>query len=263
MAIFFGALLMLLLVFYIISRCCCDKSRKEPDYSEIPTKEDFGKENRGSSTSSMNLHFINEKDPKENRLPNVSKIEEFSAEISVSDIEGEDVTLTAYGDTMTVASMDSKYSWLSLNTVTKMNLHVQCSLIYSKEMKYVAGKIIQLDGINIAESNSSLQAKVHVVVLPAKKYALKTNWYDINRKAAKVQIGEYFKYQFRKKSLDFETIFRIRAYGRRNNIGTLGRNKCMGECYINLKEIINSRGGLTLWRLLTRGIGDNETIVEE
>ena len=176
---------MLLLVFYIISRCCCDKSRKEPDYSEIPTKEDFGKENRGSSTSSMNLHFINEKDPKENRLPNVSKTEEFSAEISVSDIEGEDVTLTAYGDTMTVASMDSKYSWLSLNTVTKMNLHVQCSLIYSKEMKYVAGKIIQLDGINIAESNSSLQAKVHVVVLPAKKYALKTNWYDINRKAAK------------------------------------------------------------------------------
>merc|ERR1712002_1269761 len=120
-------------------------------------------------------------------------------------------------------------------------------------MKYVAGKIIQIEGLIFGKHTPPTHAKVHVTVLPEKKYAMRSNWYEIQRNG-KVRIEEYFKYSFQLPPSETRTMFRIRVYGRKMKVGSLGRASCMGECYINLMEIINSRGGLTVWRAMSRGI---------
>ena len=189
----------------------------------------------------------------------VYAIKEKQAESSISDIDGDDVPVSAYGDQISFVSLERKASWLTLSTVSNLNIHIQTSLIYSKDMMYVAGKIIEVDGLTFVDKNAPVQVKVHVVVLPIKKYAIKTNWYDIQH--SKVRINEYFKFKFKSPPSESKTMFRMRAYGRKINRGVFGRDRCLGECFINLNEIVIARGGLTVWRSLTRGVP--ESIFEE
>lgn len=152
-------------------------------------------------------------------------------------------------------SLTSNASWTSSKSVSNLNLNVQCSLIYSRDMRHIAGKIIQCDGLTFFGNKKPTHVRVHAVVLPIKKYALKTSWYQIpNDGDGSVRIGEYFKFVFKLPPSELKTMLRIRLYGRKAKVGSLGRPSCMGECYVTLLEIINSKGGLTLWRTLSRGI---------
>lgn len=166
-------------------------------------------------------------------------------------------SVSAYGDTASGAgsmvSVTSKASWSTTFNSANLSLSIQSSLIYSKDMRYVAGKVIQADGLKFESANHPTHVRVHVVVLPIKKYALKTNWYEIPT-AGKVRIDEYFKFVFKLPPSELKTMFRLRLYGRKVKMGSLGRAMCIGECYITLLEIINARGGLTLWRTLSRGV---------
>ena len=154
-----------------------------------------------------------------------------------------------------VISLASNASWTSSKSVSNLNLNVQCSLVYSREKRHVAGKIIQCDGLTFFGNKKPTHVRVHVVVLPIKKYALKTSWYQVpNDTDGRVKIGEYFKFVFKLPPSELKTILRVRLYGRKTKVGSLGRPSCMGECYVTLLEVINSKGGLTLWRALSRGI---------
>lgn len=193
-------------------------------------------------------------------IDTVSSYDDTIAESSVSDVDSENVSISAYGDQASIISNERKASWMGGQNVANLNISIQASLIYSRDMKYVAGKIIQMEGLSFNEGGKApFQVKVHVVVLPIKKYALKTNWYDI--KKAKSKIDEYFKFKFKQPPSEGKTMFRFRMYGRKMNFGVFGRERCFGECYVNLREIVTSRGGLTIWRPITRGAP--EAIVEE
>jgi len=198
----------------------------------------------------------------------IGSARESSAEHCRSDVEDDAVSrtsissrgsLSAYGDQTSMSgsmiSLASNASWSSSAT-HNLNLNVQCSLIYSKDMRHIAGKIIQVDGLRFNGGKKPSHVRVHVVVLPIKKYALKTSWYEINSQG-KVKIAEYFKFVFKLPPSELKTMLRVRLYGRKAKVGSLGRPSCMGECYITLLEIINSKGGITLWRSLSRGIPES------
>jgi len=256
--ILFTGIFLLFITIYLITTCCYRRHNKSKRRYFKVDNTDYGEDVVKSNQN--DIVAINVKDRKQTEIANVSAVSESSAEVSISDIDGDDLPVSAYGDSLTFASIDQKSSWLTLNTIAISNLHIQTSLIYSNQMRYVAGKIIQLDGLNSLNDTSPLQVKIHVVVLPIRKYALKTNWYDIQGKL--VRINEYFKFKFKVRPTESITRFRLRAYGRKKTIGSyIGRAKCMGECYINLSEVVNARGGLTVWRLLTQG--STENILEE
>jgi len=254
-----GIIIVLGSIILICVKCCCRKKKdKKGNYKPVEVAEEQEEEN-GNTNKTYVVRSDNDinKDSSfqvKRKNGNVTNVNETSAEVAFSDIDIEiGGTVSAYGDTASMMSVASKASWLTMDTVSNLNLSVQASLIYAHEMKYVAGKIIQIDGLSFGKHSPPTHARVHVVVLPVKKYALKTNWYEI-KDDGKVRIEEYFKYVFKLPPSDTRTMFRIRVYGRKMKVGSLGKASCMGECYVNLMEIINSRGGLTVWRTLSRGI---------
>lgn len=261
-AIAVGGVVVLSVFIFIIYKCCCKKDSKKGSYIEIKSVEVAEEQEEVRNVNTNSSYTVRKGDHDENadasyqilrKHGNVTNVNETTAEIACSDIDIEmSGTVSAYGDTASMVSVASKASWLTMETVSNLNLSVQASLIYANEMKYVAGKIIQVEGLTFGKHAPPTHARIHVVVLPVKKYALKTNWYEISND--KVRIEEYFKYVFKLPPSDTRTMFRIRVYGRKMKVGTLGKASCMGECYINLMEIINSRGGLTVWRTLSRGI---------
>lgn len=189
----------------------------------------------------------------------VTNVDERKAEVSSSEIDGFIYSAaSAYGDTTSMISVASKASWLSMDTISNLTARVQASLIYSFERMYIAGKVIRVEGLTFERHKLPSHARVHVVILPVKKYAIRTNWYRIDD-SGKVNIGEYFKYSFKLPPSESRVMLRMRVYGRMK-VGTFGRGYCVGECYITLKEVIDSRGGLTFWRTLSRGVP--ETISE-
>lgn len=147
------------------------------------------------------------------------------------------------------------------NNHYSMNPNVQASIIYEKEKKYVAGKVIQVTGLSFEEKYSPLHIRVHVVVFPVKKYAIKTNWYEI-RKDGKIKMDEYFKFVFKQIPSDKRGRIRIRAYVQSTALGMLGKPECIGESYVNLIEILTAGGGKTIWRPLSRDVS-SQTIPEE
>ena len=80
------------------------------------------------------------------RVGNVTFVTEETAD-SVDTSNDVDVggIVSAYGDTYsTMVSVSSKANWLSMNKLSNLNLSVQASFIYASDVKYVAGKIIQV-----------------------------------------------------------------------------------------------------------------------
>lgn len=203
----------------------------------------------------------------------ISSLRESSAENSFSDVEAvvsggrsfygsSSGTLSAYGDTGTVTgsmmSVASKASWNGSQVLDHLDLNIQSSLIYSKDLRYVAGKITQVNGLRFGDATGESHpshVRVHVVILPVKKYALKTNWYSIPPNG-RIKIGEYFKFLFKLPPSESKTMLRVRLYGRKSRVGMLGRPRCMGEMYVTLQEVVNARGGLTLSRGLSRGVSN-------
>lgn len=180
---------------------------------------------------------------------------ESGAESSFSDVDHQSRSVSAYGDSISRFSGDS--SSRSSFARKPGDLAIQASLIYSRESKYVAGKVVMIDGIRsqlIASSSTSVSSKnvvelkCHVVILPLKKYALKTNWYPIKKE--RVKMDEYFKFKFKQLPVESKTSLRLRLYGRKSS---MGRSHCLGECYVHMREIVTSRGGLTLWRQINKG----------
>lgn len=249
----FAALLVTFFVIFFILKCCCKKKGKKRKYSQVPQDEhrDVIKKPLKESSIYMTNGDKNKSD--------VTSVHETLAEVAASDAESDDLPMSAYGDQISFVSLESKASWLTLSAVANLNSNIQTSLIYSRDMKYVAGKIIQIDGLTFTDHDAPLQVKVHVVVLPIKKYAIKTHWYDIRN--SRSRIDEYFKFKFKLPPAEHRVMFRFRVYGRKQSLGVFGRPRCVGECYISLTEIISARGGLTIWRGLTRGVP--ESIPEE
>ena len=176
-------------------------------------------------------------DPKKH---SVTLVDEAAAEPSVSDTEPENpdtISVSAYGDIPGGS--------LVTNILSHGTARLQVSIIYNRDKKYVAGKISQLDGIPTRDEKGPDQVKVHLVLLPTKKYVLKTRFYYVN---VKCKFDEYFKLKFRSEP-DLEvTSLRFRVYGRRIKLGIAGREKCLGETKVRLIEVVQSPGGVTLWR---------------
>jgi len=260
----------LLLLFCLICCCCCcrkgnkKQKRKNASYDPLPRNDiEEALEIDSFKGSPSSKHFDNDNPvtyymapARHKAVDQVANYTESGAETSVSDIEGTDsVSISAYGDVMSTFSGSSIRSNFSRNP---NNLAIQTSLIYSRDGKYVAGKIVLIDGLGSGEFERQhlIELKCHVVVIPMKKYALKTNWYSIKKN--RVKMDEYFKFKFKSLPSEGKTMLRFRLYGRRVSIG---RSYCLGECYVNLREIVTSRGGLTIWRPITQG--GPETIVED
>lgn len=193
--------------------------------------------------------------PQHKAIDRVANYSESGAESSFSDVDHNSVSVSAYGDSVSRFSGDT----VSRSSFARKpgDLAIQASLIYSRESKYVAGKVVMIDGIRsqlVASSNTSVNSKnvvelkCHVVVLPLKKYALKTNWYPIKKE--RVKMDEYFKFKFKQLPVENKTSLRLRLYGRKSS---MGRSHCLGECYVHMREIVTSRGGLTLWRQINKG----------
>lgn len=193
--------------------------------------------------------------PQHKAIDRVANYSESGAESSFSDVDHQSRSVSAYGDSISRFSGDS--SSRSSFARKPGDLAIQASLIYSRESKYVAGKVVMIDGIRsqlITSSSTSVsnknvvELKCHVVILPLKKYALKTNWYPIKKE--RVKMDEYFKFKFKQLPVESKTSLRLRLYGRKSS---MGRSHCLGECYVHMREIVTSRGGLTLWRQINKG----------
>lgn len=203
--------------------------------------------------------------PHHRAIDRAAQYNESGAESSLSDVADHvsgSVSISAYGDMVSrTGSTGSRRTSGTSSSFTRKpgDLAIQASLIYSRDSKYVAGKVVMIDGIRAQlaaasassgiDSKSLVEIKCHVVILPMKKYALKTNWYPIKKE--RVKMDEYFKFKFKEPPPERKTTLRLRLYGRK---GTLGRSHCLGECYVNLREIVTSRGGLTLWRQVNKGV---------
>ncbi|XP_066936288.1 uncharacterized protein [Clytia hemisphaerica] len=268
----------LLVLITCICCCCCirNKMKKEKEkdttYNRVPDEE-IGSELEELTDSFDSRHSQKQKKrhprsqkrdssgkgdpltyyvsaPHHRAVDRVAQYHESGAESSLSDYDraSESVSISAYGDAVSTHSSDS----YGTNSFAKApgNLAIQASLIYSRDSKYVAGKIVTIDGLRFDKSTMKpmIEIKCHVVILPLKKYALKTNWYHIQKN--RIKMDEYFKFKFKQLPQETKTMLRFRLYGRR---ATVGRSHCLGECYVGLREIITSRGGLTLWRSITKG----------
>ena len=201
-----------------------------------------------NKTPPMSLKANMQKELRQHRaVQSVAVYDESQAESSMSDFDYEEKSVSAYGDRASVIS-DNGSAWASASNA-QATVSIQMSLIYSRDMKYVAGKVIQVDGLVFPQTAKAMTGiKVHIVVQPMKKYALKTNWYPLNDYNAR--LDEYFKFKFKDIPTEGNVMFRFRVYGRTKNFS---RALCIGECYINLREIVTSRGGLTIWRPITKG----------
>ena len=258
-----STLLLCITIIFIIQMLCCKKDTKtdgiyseisqvEPN-DEIKTEVVHDEEKKAPSSLDVEREIICE--PNESRTP----LRETGDDAEVNSIPSTE-------DTISVNSNDSngnyKDGFLFLNTIFTVNPNVQTSIIYEKEKNYVAGKIIQVTDLMFDEKYSPMHLRVHVVVFPVKKCAIKTNWYEI-RNDGKIKLDEYFKFVFNQTPSDKRGRLRIRVYVQSTAVGMYGKPECIGETYVNLIEITTAGGGKTVWRPLSRDVHPPQAMLEE
>ena len=179
----------------------------------------------------------------------VTLVKEAYAETCVSDYDLEKESLSAYGDLPNWQQSSLRADILATQSTSA---RIQISLIYNFEKKYIAGKITRINDVPSPLDGGPHQVKVHLVLLPMKKYVLKTKFHNINVNA---KLDDYFKMKFKSPPDPNTTALRYRIYGRRLKFAVPGREKCLGEVCVDLAEVAMSKGGVTLWKnILPRGI---------
>ena len=199
-------------------------------------------------------------------LRTITHCEDYSAEISFSDAEFDNCpfnnyssemsnffgpsherkSFSAYGDGIFIDSTLLSASRATLSDNSSMTKFIQeaaihISMIHCKDRDDVIGKLHQARGLRPNENTQPgfVHARVHVTVLPMKKYALKTPWRKI-RNNGTVNFNEYFKYEFHKPIVQMKTAFRVRLYARK---GIVARKVCLGETCVPLVELKGDEGG--------------------
>ena len=121
--------------------------------------------------------------------------------------------------------------------------------IYSSRYRgYLAGKILEMDKIPAYEEGGPRLVKIHVSLLPCKKYMLRTDWTTVLN--GKATFYEYYKYTLNANNEENERELRVRAYGTRDSAGSVV--KCVGECIVNIDEVEKEKGGMNFWISLSR-----------
>ena len=115
------------------------------------------------------------------------------------------------------------------------------AVFVSRAKQYVAGNVFEIDAIPGVEIGGPKRVKVHVRILPSKRSVLETDWTDAIS-------GKAFFMEAFKKSLDEnenkeDNYLRFRVYGNK---------KCVGECYVDLKEIWEEKGAQRFWMTLVK-----------
>ena len=140
----------------------------------------------------------------------------------------------------------------SSNVQGRSPIKLYLSLVLNSDRKYLAGKVTKIEGMSSVEGVGHNQVKIHVSLLPVRRYILKTRYHDITSTAS---FDEYFKTKF-KALPDIKSVVRFRLYCRRLKYGMPSRDRCLGECYVKLKDIAKASGGHTLSReILPRATG--------
>ena len=231
-------------------------------YSKVNTEETFGADKqdkdaltpfRSSLKSSVrrSVSWDSALDVAENESFNqtVTLVKEAYAETCMSDYDLEKESLSAYGDVPNWQQSSLRGDILATQPTSA---RIQISLIFNFEKKYIAGKITRINDVPSPLDGGPHQVKVHLVLLPVKKYVLRTKFHNIN---VNTKLDDYFKMKFKSPPDPNTTALRYRIYGRRLKFGVPGREKCLGEVCIDLAEVAMSKGGITIWKnILPRGI---------
>ena len=212
-------------------------------YSQLRTEEDKTEKDQDVLQKSHISRF-KEKNVSDT-VHEVNFVKEGYAESCNSDFE------TASTD---LGPSNWRFSSISSNILDGLSpVKLQLSLIINSEKNYLAGKITRIEGMPLPEDGGPNQVKIHIVLLPVKKYILKTKYHSIS---GSVKMDEYFKMKFKTlPNIELSSI-RYRLYCRRARYGMSGREKCLGELFVQLADVAKTRGGVTLLKeIIPRGIG--------
>lgn len=171
--------------------------------------------------------------------------------MAVEPITMADYSMSAYGDLGSVTSLSRTDSLVS-RRLTAMAVNISAYASYTKG--FLAGKVIAVDGVP-AVGLKEVMVKVHITVLPVKKYALRSGWFKVNEGLA--QIGAYFKFALTGTAAT--SMLRLRVYASKKG-SIAGRQKCLGQLVMHVDDVERSRGGITVWEKLVQvgspGISD-------
>ena len=226
-----------------------DSMQDSNDYKPVRTQIDIFQEKVGKKQGGSDLDGIETRSIRSE----VAVVKDVYAEVCQSDFDASSdrESLSAYGDTgwrKSDASL-SRADTLKTDFLGGVDSsRVQLSLIFNEEKRYLAGKIIKIEGIPLPASNGPHQVKLHVVFLPSRKYIVKTRHYNVT--ATATTVNKYFKLKFRELPDPEKSAVRYRLYGRRVKLGISGQDKCIGEVCVELPEILSSRGGVTMWKTI-------------
>lgn len=154
-----------------------------------------------------------------------------------------DYSMSAYGDLGSVTSLSRTDSMVS-RRLTAMAVNISAYASYNKG--FLAGKVIAIDGVPAA-GLKEVMVKVHITVLPVKKYALRSGWFKVNEGLA--QIGAYFKFALTGTAAT--SMLRLRVYASKKG-SIAGRQKCLGQLVMHVDDVERSRGGITVWEKLVQ-----------
>ena len=125
------------------------------------------------------------------------------------------------------------------------------AVFVSRAKQYVAGNVLEIDAIPGIELGGPKRVKVHARILPSKRSVLETDWtYVISGKAF---FMEEFKKSFVKNESMEGSYLRFRVYGNK---------KCVGECYVDVKEMWEEKGAQRFWMTLGRNNEEGTLIAE-
>lgn len=238
-ALILVAIISTIVLYLLRVRVNSSYKRLQLDEDQSATKEN-DKLQRTFSAAADSMDKMRNKPLLEKRFVETELSKEGYTESCYSDVDSkvDDKSLAAYGDASNRSSTASDI------LDDRPPVQIQLSLILNLERRYLAGKVTSIKEMPFPADGGPNQVKVHVVLLPARKYILKTKYIDIEGNA---KADEYFKYKF-KVTPDIElTTIRYRMYGRRFKFGILGRERCIGETFVALSDVAKARGGLTLW----------------
>ena len=164
---------------------------------------------------------------------------------SNADFNADYQSVSLYGD------KGWRFSALS-SDITPGPATIHLSLVLNTEKKYLAGKVTKIAGIPLPERGERNQVKVHVSLLPTRRYILKTKYHDISGSS---KFDEYFKTRFTTIPNKASGALRFRLYRRRIKYGISGKERCLGECFVGLDDVAKTHGGLTLVKeIVPKGI---------